>query len=468
MNKRDPVLPGINRGRYEVTSSHRFNVVWVILIGVVVVGLLGVLIWYVLRAEGDDPFPPPPDTVGNPFTSTIGASDNGVVKDKNGDFYTDAVACRKGPSRRWGYKTESAAPVCMCVAPFFGSSCDRESYSDKYTAIGDPAADAINTTVISQQSVDRMSFPLSSPDQEDSNMSHTLCTGLCDSDVTCIGVIYRQGAPPDFGIGSLEKPECELLSGNVKVIPNNNIPYSIDKDSTLYLKQEQLTGAGAIQFLDRVFMYKGQLPLRYWLTDRYSENEGGIRTWAGYNGAQYNLDFIPSNVVNDANFTGVFANEEIPLSNLKEIIEGGTTSKYIIVPPGQSEISLPSSWTRPYVVWTDADSLGVAMTVSLPESSTPGVVSIRSRTRGVSKRKHIIDWNRGEDLSDIAIKAGDVLVFKATDKLFHGLTVIYKGKDRSYPVSSNLRQEITFKNKGTYTVKDRIYPSTMTMLVQVT
>ncbi len=468
MSTKGIVLPGVNRGRYEVSSSHSINIVWVLLIGVIVVGLLGLLIWYVIREEGSDPLPPPPVVVSNPFTSTIGASDNGSVNDDNGDAFTDAVHCRKGPSRRWGYKSESAAPVCMCVTPFFGDSCSRESYSEKYAAIGKPETGDIDYTGISQNSVDRMSFPLSNPDQEDSSKDHTLCTDLCDSDIACIGVIYRQGAAPDFGIGSLEEPECELLTGTVTVNPNKNIPYSVDEDSTLYLKQEQLSTANTLQFIDRVFMYKGQLPLRYWLTDRYSETGSSVRTWVGYDGAQYNLDFIPSNVINNANFTGVFSNEEIPLSNLKEIIEGGTTSKYVIVPSSQSEISLPVSWTRPYVVWTDADSLDVALPTTLPESTGTGIVSIRSRSMRTAKRKYTVGWNRGEELSDITIKAGDVLVFKSMDKLFHGLTVLSGGRDRSYPVSSSLLQEVVFKKRGTYVVKDRIYPSTMHLSVKVT
>ena len=236
----------------------------------------------------------------------------------------------------------SATPFCDCVSPFFGRDCYRESYSDSYIAIGSPSSGDVTLEVISTADVDRFSFPFD-------NGTGTTCTGLCDMDQSCIGVIYNQAQEPDFGMDGGAKPMCSLLSGYVTVNPSRNIPYTTQEDSSLYVKS-----TNSLKFTDRVFLYSGELPLRYWVSDRYNDSKGN-RVFVSYVGVQYHLDFVPINVVS-SNLTGVFSNKEIPMDNIVDIVNGGTNSDYLVVPPGQTVLNIPSSWTRPRTVWVEHDT----------------------------------------------------------------------------------------------------------------
>ena len=105
-NANNYIVPGLNRGTHEITSSKVTNSAVVVVIGIIFVVLFVVLVFYVIRGEGDDPLPPPPDVIEQKETSTIGASKDGSFLLDNGDAYTDSVSCRKGDTRTWGHDSK--------------------------------------------------------------------------------------------------------------------------------------------------------------------------------------------------------------------------------------------------------------------------------------------------------------------------------------------------------------------------
>ena len=215
-----------------------------------------------------------------------------------------------GPTREWITTSQQKQTNCECISPFFGGKCFRESYIDTYTAVGNPAEYNIEITIIDEETVDRLSFPFHQdpgqlPTGVEPSIDEILCTNLCDQREDCIGIVLKQGDPPDFGIdqgvstsseNKNQKPKCTLLSNQVVVKPGKNIPYSINQDATLYLKSDQDP-----VFKDRVFVYAGVKPLRYWLVDEFRNFESQSR--AMYKNQLIQFDWTPQFLINNTGCT---------------------------------------------------------------------------------------------------------------------------------------------------------------------
>jgi hypothetical protein len=134
--------------------------------------------------------------------------------------------------------------------------------------------------------------------------------------------------------------KCILLSGPVTVKEGENINYSNDTDSTLYLKNIHPSDPVVIQndqliFTDRVFIYKDSLPLRYWIRDQIAtiSNENTLTVFPG---SQYLLPFFPLHAINSGNMVGYYS-----LNPLKSPYNDKGVVK--VSPPGHN-LDLPESW----------------------------------------------------------------------------------------------------------------------------
>ena len=252
-----------------------------------------------------------------PQDTTLGSSSNGLVNlPTNCQAYLDAVTCEVSPSNVWNPNSPPHG-ACQCQVPFWGLQGDREAYSNKYTAVGNPIDPVYN--VLSTKVVDRLSFPFKEGD--------VICTGLCDDDVMCSGVIWDGPTFPGMGI---DKPSatCTLLTGQVSA---EAMPYSISNDATLYLKS-----LDSLVWLDRAFIFKGSHDLRYWL-----QPDSTIQL-TSYVNTVYTLSFFPSARINTS-VTGVYSTEDMTVDEIRRIIQAGGDADHYVDHP-DTAFALPPSW----------------------------------------------------------------------------------------------------------------------------
>lgn len=371
----------------------RWNFVWIALIGILFIALIAFFIVIFFRDTSPDlsepivpeqpllpivPIPVPPDK--DPVTTMLGETDNGCFEFENATFFTDQAACRNNACAKLTHQSTQTGARCECLKPFYGEKCDLESFSDKYLAIGqfDPKTNKSEVEIFKEILVDRLSFPKdlseiqNSPQPEETvdgtASKQSICTNMCDCDHKCIGVIFDPN--PDFDPNDDCDHEfiCKLLKGKVKM--TENIPYDTLVQPNLFLKDfaEDIPRLPFIK--DRVFLIKGEEPLRFWLNDNYKDDNGNTRSLAVFEQRQQKLDFVPEKLSDDGTgLTGIFSPCKIPEQNsvLKGIIMGGSNRDYLIVPPVKHNntgkpipdrpLNFPSDWAEIYTIFVDFKSL---------------------------------------------------------------------------------------------------------------
>jgi len=293
------------------------------LLGLLVFGLVMVLILY-------KPIPAPltvsaarlrpPD-----YNTTLGSSTTGLVNQpSNCQAYTDQITCEASPAHIWNAQAPPHGR-CECLIPFWDIEGYREAYEASYTAIGNPNLDQIRVTPLHEQLVDRLSFPYSA-----GSTGQLLCTQLCDEESACIGVLWQGATSPGMGIGT-RAGQCTLLQGEVIVPGTANIPFLPTVDATLYLR-----GRDPL-FIDRVFIYRDSLPLRYWLAPDSTEQ------LTAFVNTVYGLSFFPEHVLIGGNLTGVYSTIQFTADQIEALIEAGDDENHYIDQPGLP-FSLPPLW----------------------------------------------------------------------------------------------------------------------------
>lgn|SRR3990167_324489 len=218
--------------------------------------------------------------------STLGSSRNGVVSFPGN--------CSKAKEN--------------CEPPYWGEFGEREAYSDNYIALGNPEPDDVTYEIIRTARTDRLSFGKSS------------CTQLCDNDDNCGGVVWKDG-------------KCTLVT-DVLVNDGMDLYYDPKVDSSLFIKKSL---QGPI-ITDKVFIYKGKLPLRYWIQD-----PSNYSITSGQKGELFQVKFYPTGLVNDGKLTGVW-------SPYRFDFDKRPPSDIYVHKPGE-ELSLPQSW-KGKILWT--------------------------------------------------------------------------------------------------------------------
>ncbi len=256
---------------------------------------------------------PTPLTIDDP----VGASSDGIFTlREDGDAFTDAASCKMASNTQWSHLR------CTCTTPFFGAMCTRESYSNDYFAVGNPTPSDITIDVLDTPVVEALSFPI----------DDITCTGLCDDNELCTGVIFQS--------------TCTLLTGDVIVTQGIVIPYSTNIDSTLYLKGDD----EHLIFTDRVFIYTGTLPARYYLRTETSSDAGG-QMFPAIQGVITKLTFFPIKQLNTANLIGVYSENELTQNILNQISQGMMVEGVLIVQPNVVDLPDFSQFSDLFVAY---------------------------------------------------------------------------------------------------------------------
>lgn len=243
--------------------------------------------------------------------------------------FKDAISCNASDTRQWDNSYQTTGQ-CICSAPFWGTMGERESFDFHYHPIGTVDPSIATYTILDSQIANRLSFPQTNlPDWE----MQSLCTELCDNNSNCIGVIWNK----DYPTGSTGL--CQLLGGDITVNLGKNIPYSVNSDGNLWLKDTHFP-----TFTDRVFLYNGNLKPRYWLRDRDIGRGNPMITV--YQNQISRMGFIPRNYLNSGNLTGVYSNREFTLPEAQDAILTEDPSFYIHYP--NTVLEVPPTWR---VIW---------------------------------------------------------------------------------------------------------------------
>lgn len=328
---------------------------------IIIVLLLVALITYILvvTINVNTPKLPTSEQLGPSLANlvtqvSIGASSTGQYPLENGKNFLDSTSCNATSQSQW------VNSRCNCITPYFGPSCTRETYSNTYKAVGilNSLTDIVNTVEMEPLAT-QLSFTYPgtflNPEPTDDQV---LCTTECDNEINCIGVIW------DYNNMFSQQTKCYLIEpmdNNSIVLVNPEldastltpIPYIPTQDSNLYIKN--IYNSGNPVFTERVFMYTGTLPFRYWLiTNRVSTNQIDLVLFPI--GNVINMNFIPRSIINDGGLYGVFTNGTVNTtpSFLQSVIQFGQTG-YVVITPDITDPStvIPASWLSYQGIFVD-------------------------------------------------------------------------------------------------------------------
>lgn len=350
--KRDQVVEPVRLDGYAIIISA--------IVIIVIIGLFLLIFW--LSTTGDasevDQTNFGPDQL-NSVTSNPGASSNGVFNNNNGNFYENQRACIAGPTRRWDTTINITTGECACQVPFYSEKCFLETYDNTYIALGQITAEQADLDIAQETEANRLSFPYF-PSSEFTEM---LCTQMCDDDDDCIGVRWIPQGPPDFGINTMDpqmstKGRCDILQEAVVFKPGVPLSYDLNEQANIYMKRGRDP-----EVKDRVFIYRGVKPSRFWLADTFSDGTTSMN--ALYEAILYQIDFYPESLINSTGgmFQGTdygqqwigLASERPISGNLNDIYAMGDTATVKQIPAGTTNLReiIPVSWTAYYFVFWD-------------------------------------------------------------------------------------------------------------------
>jgi hypothetical protein len=316
----------------EVSAGNR-SLIFVVLFTILFIVII-LLILYSVHDNTAMPQPLTPATASPNlinYTVNAGASVDGIYAVSNGTALTTPIQCTKTATAQW------ITNYCQCIVPFYGAQCNLESQNLTYLAAGVPPAGSLLLPPTQTIITDRLSF-----DFANNPNVQTHCTDQCDANDDCVGVLWQEPPPLSYGTATTSGV-CTLLLNDVLVNPGQNLPYDPTIQSSLYFKS-----GNAPQFTDRVFVYYGTLPPRYWVGDMLVNGSSIVQTL--YPNQLYTLFYYPQYQVNNAFLTGVISNQPFNISQLSQIIAGGTTSVYAIQPASNPIFQYPVTWAPPFYV----------------------------------------------------------------------------------------------------------------------
>lgn len=217
--------------------------------------------------------------------------------------------------------------TCGCASPYWSGNCQRESYKPQYIATGKVNPGSITITPIGSPVVtNQLSYPV-----ESSTIS---CTDLCDATNNCTGVIWEP-IPIDDN-HQLLSGVCTLFS-QVVVNPSYHINYNPLADSNIFVKDN----LSAIKFTDRVLIYSGSLPPRWWTNIRQALIDSNHIIVV--KGRVYNLTFYPEHAFNSTPMTGLYSLTAFTTDQFVTLVTAGNDATHYIVAPGDP-LNVPLSW----------------------------------------------------------------------------------------------------------------------------
>lgn len=310
----------IGTGNYLVEeSTHNNYIVLGIVVAFLVVVILIFITFYVQINTPMDTVRPiaksVPLSIIETVGTTVGSTSNGWYKSPSDAYnFTTATACQATGRSEWNTTTHT----CVCTKPYWGPSCERDSYDSRYMSAGvyDPSV----VTIIDPAFVSPLTGGLYQ------------CTDTCLDTFGCSGVIYRPNEPPGT--------QCTMFY-QLNVTPGKSIPYPLGVNEEIYIQNTHITD---LVHTDRVFLFSGTLPIRHWLSQRSlytSPQSNEIIAWSG---VVYQLPFFSTGCINGGNLTGVYSLDPFTPSDYDTLLNNPTSRVYIHYP--SQPLSIPLLWSQ--------------------------------------------------------------------------------------------------------------------------
>lgn len=251
----------------------------------------------------------------------------------DGLAYRDEVTCSAVPSAYWTTTTAR----CRCRRPYWGPDCRRETVQQGYLPVGAWDPEVAELQVVGERrSVPHLSFNMEGEEGQ-------TCTELCDLTEGCAGVLWEPSGEIDL---TRNPGVCTLLTG-VTVRPGQQLAFDPQSDGNLFLRDPD----ESLHYTDRVYIYSGRAPVRWWLYSRLNVPNGRVvdLQLEVLEGRLYNVPFFPSKMHGGTQMTGLYGLQPWDREDFERIVgettnsEGLTPDNYYVQRPGQP-LQVPLAW----------------------------------------------------------------------------------------------------------------------------
>jgi hypothetical protein len=310
----------VGTGKDAIVMANDSYKYWILFGIAFVIVVIFLLLLYMFFVPGDalkpiikrkpDPIPLAPiESVDTLFGATL---DGKYYSPEDGFGFLDATSCNANSTSYW----DSSRGVCVCRSPWWGTTCNRTTYSNQFIGVGQ--YDPIPISSITPPATDTSS-----------NFSSLIeCTDACSMNPGCSGVIWEVPTMPFT---------CTEFS-TISITPGRTIPYHIGVDSNIYVKNQNITN---LIHTDRVFLYSGTLPIRHWERTLFTSAQGNQQTVS--EGIVYLLSFYPTAAINGGQLTGVYSTSVFSPADYDALLAGGDTTTVYIHRPN-TPLTLPILW----------------------------------------------------------------------------------------------------------------------------
>lgn len=264
-----------------------------------------------------------PPTSPDPADQDVGSSKHGMLP----NFITDAENIPSGQCGTIGHSM-LVGGVCECIAPFYGPTCELESWDWKYYAFGIPHTPS--DVIFEQANVGtfsgRKSFLLGSGRDPQG------CSEIIDRAQGALGFVY-------------DGTSCYAITSQPEFKDNALVTYDQTVPSSIYLRR----GVEPLVY-DRVFAtFKDTFVLRPYI---HRPNNEEFFTFIA--NTVNEIAWTPCHMYNDGLLVGVWSHIPITLSDYDTIIASGVPNpNYYIDRPTTSRyaLRLPPSTQFAYVIY---------------------------------------------------------------------------------------------------------------------
>lgn len=216
----------------------------------------------------------------------------------------ESSICSLEPTHRQWIVDSSGKGSCQCIYPFTGPTCDNELVDPAYQEVAAAGSENYAIQPLYTTSTAHLTYG------EKPN-----CTDYCNTTDNCIGVVYNNNI-------------CTLVTGQVRYqakAPKLHGPLYLKRNSPVVLENQ-------------LVIYTGQLPANYWTNpgNNYQVLEAN---------RVYRLQFTPSQVLGNSNWTGLLSPNILPTdyTTLQAYLQN-TPSTVTVISPGQTQVSIPGRW----------------------------------------------------------------------------------------------------------------------------
>ena len=249
------------------------------------------------------------------INTTFGSTDaERFQSSTDGISFLNATSCNAAPNSEWNIELNR----CDCLSPYWGPSCERISYDNRYISAGIYNPNIIQTIM--------------PPDTVDTGPFLTLreCTDACLNNLTCSGVIWKSPLLPD---------DCTEYKQLI-VKEGKTIEYPLSVNEDIYVQNRYIEN---LRDIDKVFLFSGTLPIRHWLRTLYTSPESNQITIVL--AITYLLPFFPTGYINGRGAVGIYSLDPFTLAEYNALLAGGDTDRVYIHYPNLP-LAIPPLWSR--------------------------------------------------------------------------------------------------------------------------